>query len=109
MYIILFCVRCQKMRVDFKESMTGIASSDGKARETESKQGSPRLILAPLGDLGLETTLDGVDGTSGTARLACHEEDTGLLCEEGVGRLARFACYVFHCGCGEGGVSHFFL
>lgn len=40
-----------------------------------------RLVLAPLADLGLETTLDSVNRSSTAARFASHEEDTVFFCE----------------------------
>ena len=46
---------------------------------------STRLVFASPADLRLETGLDRVDGTSGSARLASDEEDTVLLDEESVG------------------------
>jgi hypothetical protein len=49
------------------------------------------LILTPLPDLCLEPTLDRINTPPATARLACHEEDTILLGEQCVWRLACFA------------------
>ena len=42
------------------------------------------LVLAPLADLGLETSLDGVDGSSGATGLARYEEDTVLLSKKSI-------------------------
>ena len=52
---------------------------------------SARLVFAPLADLRLETSLDRVDRTPGSAGLARDEEDTVLLGKESVGGLARLA------------------
>ena len=52
---------------------------------------SARLVFASPADLRLETGLDRVDGPARSARLARHEEDTVLLREDRVRRLARLA------------------
>jgi hypothetical protein len=54
-----------------------------------------RLVLTSLPDLSLESTLDGVDTSSTSTRLAGHEEDTIFFCQECVGRFAGFARHVF--------------
>lgn len=55
--------------------------------------GSPGL--GTLAGLGLETALDGADGTLGTTLVASDEEDTVLLCELGFWTLASLADDVF--------------
>ena len=50
-----------------------------------------------LADLGGETSLDGCDGPSGTARVAGDEVESVLaLVELRVGRAAGFAGNIFH-------------
>lgn len=58
------------------------------------------LVLASLPDLGLESTLDGINRPPGAAGLARHEEYTILLGQKSVRRFARFACHVFDYGGG---------
>lgn len=72
---------------------------EDRASPIKSRQ-STRLTLLPsaLADLSGETSLDGSDGTSGAARVACDEVETVLsLVEFGIGGAASFASYVFDC------------
>lgn len=67
-----------------------------KHAERNAKESSLTLHLLSLSDLGRETRLDGRDGPSGTARVACDKVQTVLaLVELGVGRFACFADNVF--------------
>jgi hypothetical protein len=69
-----------------------------KHAERNAKESSLTLHLLSLSDLGRETRLDGRDGPSGTARVACDKVQTVLaLVELGVGRFACFADNVFDC------------
>jgi hypothetical protein len=56
------------------------------------------LLSSALADLGRETSLDGRDGTSGTARVAGDEVQTVLtLVELCIRRAAGLASNVFDC------------
>lgn len=80
---------------------THTAAEEGNPARNKHTGPSARLVLAALPDLRLETALDGVDGPSGAARFAGHEEDTVFFGEEGVGRFAGFAGDVFDWGMGN--------
>ena len=54
------------------------------------------LFLDTLSDLSLETTLDGTNRTPRSARHARHEEDTVLLCQEGIKRFTCLAGDIFN-------------
>ena len=56
-----------------------------------------RLRLASATDLGLEPSLDGVDGATRLARVAGDEVDTIVLAQGSIGGFARFASDVFVC------------
>lgn len=56
-----------------------------------------RLVFASLADLRLETSLDRVDRTPGSAGLARDEEDTVLLDEESIWGFARLTSDVLDC------------
>ena len=56
------------------------------------------LLSSALADLGRETSLDGSDGTSGTARVAGDEVETVLtLVELCIRRAASLASNVLDC------------
>lgn len=56
-----------------------------------------RLRLASATDLGLEPSLDGIDGATRLARVAGDEVDTIVLAERSIGGFARLASDVFVC------------
>lgn len=62
-----------------------------RLRLSLSSSTNPRTLRR----LGHETALDGLHGPCRTARLARHEEQTIVLSENRVRRLARFASDVF--------------
>lgn len=63
---------------------------DSKTRK-ETYSGSLDTLSGTLASLGLETRLDGRDGSCGTAGLALQEEQTVLLGENSIGRFAGLA------------------
>lgn len=52
------------------------------------------LVFAPLPDLSLVTTLDGIDRAPRTTRFTGYEKYTVLFCQKRVWRLASLACNV---------------